>query len=526
MLSFSRLARTVLLTLVAAFALAPAVASASDGQLSIMMDDDFLLYRGDHIRDRTMQTMKNAGVDAVRATVLWNVVAENARDGKASKAQKKRFARLGASNPKAYPRTNWDRYDNLVRACATLRMTCYLNVTGPGPRWAHKKPPAEYRKDAKWWKPKAREYYKFVQALGKRYSGKYRDENTPHILPRVTVWSLWNEPNQGGWLRPQWLNGKAVSPSLYRELYLLAHRALVSTGHGGDFILAGETAPTSVTRRTTTSAMGPKTFNNELLCGPGSNGLRCSIFKKEGPILAAAWAHHPYTKKVSPLERDSDPDAITLANFGDLGSQLDALSATGNVRSGMPLISTEFGYETNPPDPYAGTTLEQQAQFNQLADLMTYLNPRVVGNTQFLLRDVKPNKRHKKDSRGYWATYQSGLQTAGGTDKPAAVAYRMPFLANISGHDDLGQPVMAIFGQLRFLPNTTSAENPTTVQLQYQAPGAPADAWVDMSDPITVTNAVGYYNGSAVMPGPGQVRAQWRGPNGFVLSSLPQPITG
>jgi hypothetical protein len=524
--SFPRLARAVLLVLVAAFAVSPAVASAGEGQLSIMMDDDLLLYRGDHVRDQTMKTMKNAGVDAVRVTVLWNVVAENARDGEATKAQKKRFASLGAANPKADPKTNWDRFDNLVRACATLRMTCYFNVTGPGPAWAHAKPPAQYRKDAKWWKPKAREYYKFVQALGKRYNGRFRDENTPNTLPRVTLWSLWNEPNQGGWLRPQWLNGKAVSPSLYRELHLFAYRALVSTGHGGDYILAAETAPINVTRKTTTSAMGPKIFNNELLCGPGSNGLGCSIFKKEGPILATAWAHHPYTKKLSPLQRDSDPQAITLANFGDLGTQLDQLAATGNVRAGMPLISTEFGYETNPPDPFAATSLEQQAQFDQLGDLITYLNPRVVGNTQFLLRDVKPDKTKKKDSKQYWATYQSGLQTSGGTDKPAAVAYRMPFLANVASRNELGQPVVNIFGQLRFLPNTLSAAAPGTVHLQYLPTGAPATAWTDFGEPVTVTSAVGYYNAAATVPGAGQVRAQWRAPlGGLAVSSLPQPVS-
>jgi hypothetical protein len=466
------------------------------------------------------------GVDSVRVTVLWSVVAENAYDGKATKAQKKRFKKLGADNPKAYPKANWDRYDGLVRACKTLGLICYLDVTGPGPAWAHQKPPAQYRKDAKWWKPKPREFYKFVQAVGKRYTGKYRDENTPNILPPVKFWALWNEPNQGGWLRPQWLNGKAVSPSLYRELYFFGRRALVSTGHGGDIILAGETAPANVSRKTTTSAMGPRTFINELLCGPGSNGLGCSTFKKEGPIQAYAWAHHPYTKKLSPTQRDPDPTTYTLANFGELGTQLDQLAAqTGNIRAGMPLISTEFGYETNPPDPFAATTPAQQAAFNQLGDLLTFLNPRVIGNTQFLLRDVKPDRSRKKDSKAYWGTYQSGLLTAGGTEKPAAQAYKMPFLAQVTAHNETGQPVASIFGQLRFLGNVLSAERPETVQLQYKALGSPAD-FVNIGDPISVTNLVGYYQvPSVTIPGPGQIRALWTGlAVPYRLTSLPQDV--
>lgn len=520
-----RTLRAAVLGLLIGCVAAPAAAQASSGQLSIMMDDDLLVYRTDTVRDQTMRQMKGMGVDAVRVTVLWSVVAEHAADGKATKAQKTRFKKLGAANPKAYPKGNWDRYDNLVRACKTLGLICYLDVTGPGPAYAHAKPPKQYRKDAKWWKPKPREFYKFVQAVSKRYDGRYRDENTPTTLPRVSFWALWNEPNQGGWLRPQWLNGKAVAPSLYRDLYLFGHRALVSTGHGGDVILAGETAPANVSRKTTTSAMGPRIFINELLCGPGSNGLGCSRFRKEGPIQAYAWAHHPYTKKLAPTQRDPDPTTYTLANIGELGTQLDDLATrTGNIRAGMPLISTEFGYETNPPDPFAATTPEQQAAFNQAADLVTYLNPRIIGNTQFLLRDVKPNKTRKKDSRLYWSTYQSGLLTAGGTEKPAAQAYKMPFLATVAGRNELNQPIVSLFGQLRFLPNVTSEQFPETVRLQYKPADGSSD-FVDYGEPIRVTNLVGYYTGSTVLPGPGTIRMAWSGlAQPFRLTSLPQVV--
>ncbi|WP_354702087.1 hypothetical protein DSM112329_02440 [Paraconexibacter sp. AEG42_29] len=500
-------------------------AHASATQLSMMMDDDLLVYRSDTVRDQTMRQMKGMGVDVVRVTVLWSVVAENANDGKATKAQKKRFKKLGADNPKAYPKSNWDRYDGLVRACKTLGLTCYLNVTGPGPRWAHGKPPKKYAKDAKWWKPNPRQFYKFVQAVSKRYTGKYRDENTPHTLPRVGFWSLWNEPNQGGWLRPQWLNNKPVAPQLYRDLYLFGRRALVSTGHGSDIILFGETAPANTaSRKTTTSAIGPRTFLNETLCGPGSSGTGCSTFQKEGPIQTYAYAHHPYTKKLSPLQPDPDPEVYTLANIDQLLAQLDSLAAsTGNIKAGLPLMSTEFGYETNPPDPFAATSLAQQATFNQLADLITFLNPRIIGNTQFLLRDVKPDKTKKKNGKNYWATYQSGILTAGGTEKPAAAAYKMPFLANVTGGNELGQPVASIFGQLRFLPNVLSEQFAQTVRLQYKAVGAPG--FVDFGEPITVTNVVGYYQATAVLPGPGEVRAVWSGQaQPYALASLPQPV--
>jgi hypothetical protein len=340
----------VLGALLCAMYVMPAVASANDSQISIMMDDDLLLYRTDAIRDNTLRQMKTYGADAVRVTVLWSVVAEHAND---SKSRKKRFKRLGANNPAAYPKANWDRYDRLDRACQTLAIKCYFNVTGPGPSYTHKKAPKQYSADNKQWMPSAHQFYSFVQAVGKRYSGGYFDENDNHVkLPRINFWSLWNEPNQGGWLRPQFLNGKPYSPTLYRSLYMFGHRALVSTGHGNDIILVGETSPLAGTSTGTRSAMGPKQFINEFLCAPGTSGLGCGDFAKNGPIQAFAWAHHPYTKDRGPNVRDNNPDSITMANIDDLGTLLDGLAtATGHIKVGMPIMSTEMGWETNPPDP-------------------------------------------------------------------------------------------------------------------------------------------------------------------------------
>ena len=90
---------TTLLIVLMASLCVPA-ARASDDQLSIMMDDDLLLYSGDQVRDAALHKMASAGVDMVRVTVLWSVVADHA---KAGHKQHARFNKLGAANPKAYP---------------------------------------------------------------------------------------------------------------------------------------------------------------------------------------------------------------------------------------------------------------------------------------------------------------------------------------------------------------------------------------------------------------------------------------
>ena len=66
-------------------------------------------------------------------------------------------------------------------------------------------------------------YGQFVQAVGKRYDGSYKPNGSSSALPTVTYWGIYNEPNIGGWMTPQWKTvkgGKKVeaSPEMYRAM--------------------------------------------------------------------------------------------------------------------------------------------------------------------------------------------------------------------------------------------------------------------------------------------------------------------
>ena len=63
--------RQIVLALVLGALLAPSAAHASPRQMSIMMDDDLLVYRDDSTAAKTLTQMKSLGVDTVRVTVLW-----------------------------------------------------------------------------------------------------------------------------------------------------------------------------------------------------------------------------------------------------------------------------------------------------------------------------------------------------------------------------------------------------------------------------------------------------------------------
>jgi hypothetical protein len=483
----------------------PATAQANPNQVSIMQDDDLLVYRDDATRDAAMRKMKGLGVDVVRVTLLWDRVAEDARK---TKALDKRFRKLGADDPRAYPRLNWDRYDRLVRAGRTLGINILFNITGPGPKWAHgKAPKGTPSAIAKAWRPKEREFYKFVQAVGKRYSGNYRDENDGRQrLPRVGFWSLWNEPNQAGWLAPQFAGNKPVAPDIYRKLWFFGYRALVSTGHTRSLIMVGETAPIGRNGTTSRTPIKPRAFIRQFFCLDNANGPGCSDFEKYGAVKTGAWAHHPYTKKNAPNVRESDPEALTLANINDLAAILDEAAAAGRVAPNLPIMNTEFGYETNPPDPFQGIPLKDQAQNMVTAEFMQFLNPRIIGTSQFLLADVAPVRKHKKNSKAYWFTYQSGLFNRSGVAKPAAGAYSFPFAAFPTAVDPAtGARNVTTWGHMRFRPNGAA----DFVNIEWKPFGGPQ--WFPVAASVPVTNFRNYFQAEVSVPGPGTMRATWSG---------------
>ena len=249
--------------------------------------------------------------------------------------------------------------------------------------------------------------------------------------------------------------------------------------------------------------------------GPDAARRDCDDFARNGVLKASAFAHHPYTKRQAPTKAPGR-DEITIANIGMLGPLLDTLAAQsgGKIPAGLPILLTEFGYESNPPDPRNGIPYARQAQFNQLAEFLAYNEPRVQATTHFLLRDVAPLRRYPKGSRLYWFTYQSGLMTNRGRAKPALFAYSLPLVMFPAGPG-----VTGFWGQLRFRPNGAAD---IAVMMWRPTKRAP---WQQLGAPVP-TSPLGYFSGTVPTPGPGgEYRAVYVHPESGKIthSSLPTP---
>ncbi|MEA2371857.1 MAG: hypothetical protein QOH12_2251 [Solirubrobacteraceae bacterium] len=496
-------------------ACAAGTAQASPNQISIMQDDDLLVNGSAQKADHALRVMAGMGVEYVRVTVLWSNVARGIKSS----------AHFNGKDPAAYPHANWDRYDNLVVNAGNDGIGVYLDVTGPGPAFSHTKAPNRYKKYNAAWMPNPTQFYRFVAAVGKRYSGTYRKETGSHqLLPRVSFWSLWNEPNQAGWLAPQSILSPVAhkvipyAPMAYRRLFQLGRQALTSTGHDRDYIVAGETAPSGRGSPSVNNPLSPVKFIQEMLCVNGANvpytgtaaaARNCSDFSRYGSIKASAWGHHPYTKAIPP-ETPANPGDITIANLATLPGLLDNLAVvTGHISSGLSVVASEFGYETNPPDPFAGTSLANQAAWDNQGDFLAYSTPRVVGMTQFQLRDAGPNRSHPVGSKAYWNTYQAGLLNGAGHQKPSYQAYILPLVTFSGGTDPAtGGALTGFWGQLRFLPHSFGdLTTPQTVQFKFQA--IHTTDWVPYGPAIPVTNGHDFFVGTLPYPGPGALEATW-----------------
>ena len=261
------------------------------------------------------------------------------------------------------PAYRWGAADLVLPALRAHRIAVLLTIWGT-PAWANGGYGPNVAPRSKW------SIALFVRAAASRFFWVHK-------------WLIWNEPNLPGFLEP-------TSPAVYvQRLLNPAYDALHAADPAND-VGGGATAP-----------YGPVSAVAWI------RGMRAARARLD------AYAHNPYPARPhveTPLSAGCGRcHSLTLGALRRL--QQETSKAWGPKR----LWLTEYGYQTNPPDPVFGVTPAVQARYVADAALRAYKASRVDMLVQFLVVD-------DADPDGW----QSGLFTARGSPKPAARVFSLP----------------------------------------------------------------------------------------------------
>jgi hypothetical protein len=376
-------------------ALLAAPAQASPRQVMSFEAPDELL--DDSRRDATLDEIRAFGVTQVRQLVYWKAFAP--------KPNRTRKPRFDATDSNDYPAAAWGRLDRVIAAAQARGIEVMLTPTGPVPKWA-----TASKKD-NLTRPSASEFGRFVTALARRYGDQ------------VSMWSIWNEPNQPQFLLPQYRKKRPYSPRMYRNLYRAAYRAIRRVAaNRRDEILIAETSP-----RGNENIVHPLRFLRGMACLDG----RYRKTRKCSRLPADGYAHHAYTTRIGPRFVPDDADDVTIGVLDRLVTALDRAGRARGLPPRLPIYLTEFGIQSE-PDRISGVSFERQPAYYAIAEHMAYSNPRVALFSQYLMRDDQPREE------GYrFRGFESGLRRSNGARKPAYRAFPNPLAVERYGATDV-----------------------------------------------------------------------------------------
>jgi hypothetical protein len=361
-------------------------------------------------RPHALVQLQELGVHALRIELNWYEVAPDP-----TSVTKLNFE---ATNPGSYA---WGQYAVLLAEAQRLGWQVLLTVTSPVPRWATANHKAPYTT-----RPNAQDFEEFMTAVAREFGSE------------VSVYSIWNEPNEPAYLMPQWSSsGKPVSGRIYRGLYQAGYKGLQAAGLAHPKVLFGETAPvgydTVNPRREHSAALlhpvAPLAFMREALC------LNAKYRKSGscGELQMSGYAHHGYFPAAGPSYVWSQKDSVTIASLSRLSNALNLAARAHAIPGGVPIYLTEFGVQSK-PNKFEGVSAAKQAEYDAIAEHMAYDNQRVAAFSQYLLKDDPLSGRLTASTIGGFVGFQTGLEYVTGQPKPLYAGFPVPLTVTKHGH--------------------------------------------------------------------------------------------
>ncbi len=435
--------RMLVCALLAALAVlaAPTAANAGSRQLSLLQDDAELFgERPSENPAAAMQELKELGVDVIRTNVLFYRVYRRIND-------RTKPAGFDTSDP-SEALYDWGPTDRIVNLARQNGIRLLFTVSGPGPHWASEQPGRCRQGRLCTLRPKASEFGQFTAAVAKRYRGV------------VDWYSLYNEPNLKGWISPEVTNtrfGRVETGAVYyRKLWSAGYKAIRTYDPARrNRVLFGEVAAIS----------GPLPMLYAALCldyrtGKAFRGKLRSLHKcgsRPAKLNIGGWAIHPYNQGGfgPPNRRTSSKTALPQQYLPRLHRLMARAAGRGRVPGGRGIYITEFGYQTNPPDPVSRISPSRQAQYINESDGLFARDSRIKTVAQYQLVDVRVKEQ-----------YNSGLRFAGGAKKPSYNAYRLPIVVTKRSSRSV-----EVYGQVRPTRQARLMNVFARPELQFARPG-------------------------------------------------------
>jgi hypothetical protein len=328
------------------------------------------------------------------------------------------------------------------------------------------------------------------------------------------------------------------SPHLYRKLHERGYEAIKRVNPANQ-VLIGNTAALGGLAVGPRRTIAPLRFIRELACvdrrgRPLEDRPECANFR---PLQADGLAHHPYSLYDRPDVPSVHPEQVTMGDLDRLSALLDRLHELGRTTTRFPILITEYGYETNPPDRFRGVSLRRQARYHGLATFIAWRKGDVTTFAQFLMNDIAPPPGAGNDPVQNSRNWQSGLYFHDGRAKQQAVqAFRLPFWAE--ARSLAGQEVVLLFGQVR------PSDGRKQMEVEMRAPDG---SWVPVQTYETrpagdqscgtdttafLTDAEGFFLRVTPYHGPATYRARWIKANGSAEYGVtipvraPEPVSG
>lgn len=386
--------------------------------LTLGFDEDPVLTGGASDSSVWISRAIAEGAQMIRVNVLWAHVAPVTPP-----------PGFNPANP-ASPGYSWSATDAVVRALSARGFRIMVMIVD-APAWAEG-PNKPAHEPPGTWRPDPKQFGAFATAIARRYDGHYPDPDVRGAhLPVVRYWQPWNEPNLDEYLSPQWTHGTGgwvdTSPLIYRRL-LNAFYTAVKRVSPANFVITAGTSPYGdpypTYDRPGHERMPPVRFYRDLFCLRGPVALRPTSCPD--PAHFDAIDHHVYAV-YGPLWHAVNRDDVATPDMYKLADVLHAAERGRTVlpRGPKQLWVTEISWTSRPPASY-GIPLATNALWYE--EGMYVLWRQGVDTVLLLqLRDAPPG------TSGPWG----GLYFFDGQPKPAATAYRFPFVTQRLNRDHI-----------------------------------------------------------------------------------------